>query len=498
MELYKPSDLELGEKNIPKIIEEIEQVRKQLYPRPNDNEPVSDAEPAKKKEPLLEDVKAIVKIVLDFVKEKKRKIYGGTSHNSVIKAKNKADAFYSEEVDISTDIDVYSPTPIEDLVELCDTLYNNGFTDAISKQAMHGETYKIFTRGYNAVDISYVPKIIYDNIPFIEIENIRYTHPSFAMIDLYRILSEPLFSNFKWEKVFKRIKLLQKHYPFQKMPPEIPKVYSHKGDISNVRKTIENFITNNESVYLFGDVAYNCIINESGNTNKSIKPVEVGIYHIVSTNYKIDALGLIREFKNDGIKITFKEYYPFWTLTGHSVEIIYNGNPIARVYHNMKRCCPTIKASFGSKPNDFVQIGSFDYIFLMEMVLSFRQKVLRDQNKKRYHDTIISNLIMLREEYFKKNKLTLFDPSVFQSFVIPCVGRALDPIMEAKKQRKEKKEKNMTMFMYKPIREIKTKWVFSNTSGNEIHNPKNFKLRTNKNEAISGRYNKYKKKTSKN
>ena len=32
-------------------------------------------------------------------------------------------------------------------------------------------------------------------------------------------------------------------------------------------------------------------------------------------------------------------------------------------------------------------------------------------------------------------------------------------------------------FMYKPVREVKTKWIFANTSGNKISNPKNLKLK---------------------
>ncbi len=509
MELYKDSDLELVDSHIDKIVDDIEQIRKQMYPRPNDNividttqteSTTQTTQTIQKQEPLLESVKEIVEITLKFISDKKRKIYGGYSHNAIIKAKNKDDAFYSDED--APDIDVYSPTPIEDLVELCDILYNKGYTDVIGKEAMHKETYKIFTQGYNAIDLSYVPKNVYDNIPYVEINDIRYTHPYFSMIDLYKMMSEPLFSSWRWSKIFKRLYLLQKYYPFQKMSPELPKAYIHKTNMSGIKKIIENFIKNNESIYLFGDFAYNCLVHESNLSNKLIKSTDIGIYQIVSTNYKIDALKLIREFKNANIKISFNEYYPLWTLTGHSVEITYENEPIVRVYHNMKRCCPTLKIKLNGddenkeNSNDFVQIGSFDYIFLMEMVMSFKQRVMRDQLKKRYHDTIISNLITLRQEYLKKNKLTLLDNSVFQSFIIPCVGKALDPIMEAKKQKELKKEKQSTIFMYKPIREIKTKWIFANTSGNEIHNPKNFKLKTIKNKETN-RPNKTKSKSFK-
>jgi hypothetical protein len=483
MELYKKSDIDIVDQNIDKIIESIEDKRKILFPRPRDLEVVaseSDTDSVittttvdEKKGPSFEDVKEIVQIVLNFVKEKKRKIYGGKSLNDIIKSKNKADAFYKE--DELPDIDIYSAEPISDVVELCNTLHAKGYTDVFAREAMHKETYKIFTKGYNAIDLSYAPKMIYDNIPFIEIDGIRYTAPSFAMIDMFRILTEPLFSSWRWSKVFKRLQLIQKYYPIQKINEKPLNVYAHKKDMIGAISIIEEFIVDNENVYLFGDFGYNQLVKES--KSKQIKEVTIGIFQIVSTDYKHDAAKLIKmlkESESGGSKITYNEYYPFWSLTGHSVEILFNGEVIVKMYHYLKRCTPVSKVKYD---NGIVQIGSFDYILLMEMVLSFRQKVLRDNNKKRYHDTMISNLIVMREQYFKENNKTLLDPGVFQSFVASCVGIAVDPIMEAKRQRKANKEAHKSTFSYKPVRELKTKWIFDNTSGQIINNPKNLKIK---------------------
>lgn len=478
MEIYKKSDIDLVEKNIEKIVEDIEKIRKLSYPRSTDVNENSDSSTntvTEKKLPDRNDVDQIVKIVLTFIKEKKRKIYGGFGLNSIIKSKNKEDAFYSD--DEIPDIDTYSPTPIEDLVEICDILYNNGFTDVFGTEAFHEGTYKIFTRGYNAIDLSYVPKMIYESIPFIEIDGVRYTSPKFVIIDFYRILSEPLFSSWRWSKVFKRLCLIQKYYPFKKINESVPKVYLHKINhekLSSINNLIENYITNNNEIYLFGDIAFNYLVEETKIQN--IKKVNVGIYQMVSTNYKKNAIDLINKFKNENINVTVKEYYPFWSFTGHSVEILFEGEVIIKIYNHLKRCCPVsiIKTKKGT-----IQLGCFDYLLLMEMVLSFREKVLRDNEKKKYHDIMISNLIRMREFYLNKQNKTLLDSGLFQSFKMSCIGDTIDPVTEARKQRKEKKEKKSSSFNYKPIRELKNKWVFTNTSGNEIHNPKNKKLKIN-------------------
>ena len=500
MELYKKSDLKLIDNNIDSIIDEIEIIRKRDYPRPDDDqditsEPESESEEDEKSDtdaqleeetqskkppvvsfpaPHIDDVNAIVILTLDFIKKKKRKIYGGYAQNAIIQAKNKNDAFYDD--DAIPDIDVYSPTPIEDLVELCDMFHENGYTDVIGKEAQHKETYKIFTKKYNAIDLSYVPKQIYDNIPCVEIDNIKYVHPSFSMMDLYKMMTEPLFSSWRWQKIFPRLYTLQKHYPIKMINGNL-NAYKHKHDMTDPINVIENFILNNDSVYLFGDIAYNYFAKKS---NKSL--VNIGIYQIVSTNYKNDALLLIDKLKKANVNIKYDEYYPFWSYTCYNTEILYKGQVIAKIYSHLKRCCPTTQINHTYKSSTgHIQIGSFDYILLMEMILMFRQKVLRDNNKQNYHGQLITNLITMRNKYLKDNNKTLLDETIFQSFVIPCTGSAADPKMEALKSKKEKKEKKKYNFTYKPVREIKTKWVFANTSGNKINNPKNLRLKNKNN-----------------
>lgn len=504
MELYKKSDIKLIDENIDKIVEDIENVRKQLFPRPRDKvatseeesqsdtkETLSDSEPqsdsdsvtttptkTEKKAPSLDDVKEIVQIVLNFVKEKKRKVYGGFGLNSVIKFKNKNDAFYSEnEV---PDIDIYSSSPIEDLLELCDTLHAKGYTDVYGTEAFHQETYKIFTKGYGAIDISYVPKMIYDNIPFVEIDGIRYVHPSFAMMDFFRMLSEPLFSSWRWRKVFVRLQLIQKYYPIQKMPQDVKvlNVYRHKKNISDAFSVVEKFILNNDTIYLFGDFVHNKYVDET--KMQSISKVDIGIYQIVSTDYKNDAIKLIKELEKNGLKITFNEFYPFWSLTDYNIEILCDGEVIVKMYDNLKRCCPTQKVKHNG---GIVQIGSFDYILLMEMVLGFRQKVLNDQDRKKYHSMMISNILQMREYYFKQNKKTLLDKTLFESFISSCTGETIDPIMHMiqEKQERKKNKQPYNKFSYRPVRKLKTKWTFLNTSGNQINNPKNLKIKKKSN-----------------
>ena len=74
-----------------------------------------------KYEPTISEYKETMNYVLEFIKEKKKIIYGGYAQNKLIQIKNPDDVFYRE-ID-TPDIEFYSFEPIKDIVDLCDFLY---------------------------------------------------------------------------------------------------------------------------------------------------------------------------------------------------------------------------------------------------------------------------------------------------------------------------------------------------------------------------------------
>ena len=171
MELYTLRDVELVNSKIDDITDIIEKKKLHIF------------------EPTKKEIMEANEIVMEFIKTHKRKIYGGYAQNKVIVSKNKNDGFYDE--DDIPDIDVYSSEPIKDLVELCNILKSKGFKNVMGQEALHKETYKIFVNQANVIDLSYVPRNIYNKIPFIELNGINYVHPSFVYIDIYRMLTDP-------------------------------------------------------------------------------------------------------------------------------------------------------------------------------------------------------------------------------------------------------------------------------------------------------------------
>ena len=93
-------------------------------------------------EPTIQEAKEAYDIIIKFIKDKKRIIYGGYAQNILIVNKNINDGFYKEFE--TPDVEYYSPDPLTDLIELCDIFKNKHFKYVQGTEGLHEGTYKIF------------------------------------------------------------------------------------------------------------------------------------------------------------------------------------------------------------------------------------------------------------------------------------------------------------------------------------------------------------------
>jgi len=158
-----------------------------------------------------EDVKKIIHIVEDFLIRKKRICYGGTAINNILP---KYDQFYDKDLEIP-DYDFFSKTALEDAKELADIYYAEGFVEVEAKAGMHYGTFKVFVNFIPVADITYLEEEIYDSIykDAISRAGIKYAPPNFLRMSMYLELSRPEGDVSRWEKVIKRLTLLNKNYP---------------------------------------------------------------------------------------------------------------------------------------------------------------------------------------------------------------------------------------------------------------------------------------------
>ncbi len=192
------------------------------------------------------------KIIEDFLKKNKLKIYGGIALDKFMPANDK---IYMNKEGKLVDYDAYSPTPLKHAVELGNILFNAGFKYINVKEGVNAGVYKIFNYFQEAVDIVFMPNGIYELIPSNNINGLEYVCPKHLKIDLLVSLTNPKQSIFRWQKDFERLVKLEKYFPVEK-PNNFCQFSHYKNSQSPIENKIQDYIISRDDYILFGDNAY--------------------------------------------------------------------------------------------------------------------------------------------------------------------------------------------------------------------------------------------------
>jgi len=194
--------------------------------------------------PAIKDMTVIVE---NFIKKKGLIPYGGIAINNVLP---KDDQFYDEETDIP-DYDFFSPNAMDDAKELADIYHAKGYDHVEAKAGQHFGTYKVFVQFIPVADITSIPKPLFKTLKkhAITVDGIPYTPPNFLRMSMFLELSRPAGDTSRWEKVYKRLRLLNKHYPLN----------SKKCDGAEFQRPME--FSQDEAVRIF-EVSRDALVNQ--------------------------------------------------------------------------------------------------------------------------------------------------------------------------------------------------------------------------------------------
>jgi hypothetical protein len=162
------------------------------------------------------DILTIIKILEDFMRRKKVVCYGGTAINNILPVH---DQFYDKDIEIP-DYDFFSPMALTHAKELADIYANHDYGDVEVRSGMHKETYKVFVNFIPIADITQLePKIFKVLVKHsIRKEGISYAPPDYLRLQIYNELSRPDGDVSRWEKIYKRLLLLNKDHPLKENP----------------------------------------------------------------------------------------------------------------------------------------------------------------------------------------------------------------------------------------------------------------------------------------
>jgi len=158
-------------------------------------------------------IRGMIKIVEEFLMRKKLVCYGGTAINNILP---KFAQFYDREYEVP-DYDFFSANAMDDAKELADIFYKEGYLDVEAKSGVHEGTYKVFVNFIPMADITHIHKDLFDALSkeAISVAGIKYAPPNFLRMSMYLELSRPAGDTSRWEKVLKRMTLLNEYRPMK-------------------------------------------------------------------------------------------------------------------------------------------------------------------------------------------------------------------------------------------------------------------------------------------
>jgi len=175
-------------------------------------------------------VRKMIAILESFLRRKKLICYGGISINAAL---DKDDQFYDFQNEIP-DYDFFSKRAMEDAIELADLYHKKGFEEVEAKAGMHHGTYKVFVNFIGIADITAVHKDVFDSLrkEAIVVEGIHYCPPNYLRMSMYLELSRPRGDLSRWEKVQRRLTLLNQKYPLRALNCEVERRSNFQRSLS--------------------------------------------------------------------------------------------------------------------------------------------------------------------------------------------------------------------------------------------------------------------------
>jgi hypothetical protein len=166
------------------------------------------------------NIKKSIKIVEAFLRSHPVMCYGGTAINNLLDEKDRFYDFTRE----TPDYDFYSKTPQVHAMEIADKLFAAGIPDIQVKPGVHLGTFKVFADYTGVADVSEMSPQLFDRLwtEGYEKDGIHYVTPNFLRMSTYLELSRPEGDVSRWNKVYKRMMLLNDKYPLKCIKKEEP------------------------------------------------------------------------------------------------------------------------------------------------------------------------------------------------------------------------------------------------------------------------------------
>lgn len=420
------------------------------------------------------EIQDMLTIVEDFIIKKKLVCYGGTAINNILP---RYAQFYKRDIEIP-DYDFFSANALEDAKELADTYYKKGYTDVEAKSGVHYGTFKVFVNFIPIADITYLHSDIYKSIlkDSILIAGIRYAPPDYLRMSMYLELSRPAGDVSRWEKVSKRLAIMNKYFPMKLEKNCYTVDFTKKMNMKlkeeeKLHLTMRDIFIDNGSVFFGGYSTHLYAKYMSENKKKLVDSIPD--FDVISDDIEKCALIAKERLQKDNFKnIKLVRHKEIGEIIPKHIEIIVGKYSMAYIYEPIA-CHSYNKVTIDGKE---IKVATIDTILAFYLSFIYANMPHYDKDRLMCIAMFLFNL---------KQKNRLEQHGIMKNFSIECYGKqkTLEDIRSEKTEKfkeykddRNSKEYQMWFLKYTPgepiKKENKKKPVQNKTRKNRSKTPK--------------------------
>lgn len=375
------------------------------------------------------EVSKMIKIVEKFLKDKGCICYGGTAINNILP---KESQFYNREIEIP-DYDFFSPTPLSHAKELADIYFNAGYTDVEAKSGVHAGTFKVFVNFIPMADITELHPDIFNNISKEAIvkQGIKYCPANFLRMNMFLELSRPEGDVSRWEKVLKRLTLLNNHYPlhnkhcylvdFQRTMNSMDSIY----DSERLYYLTRDHFIDEKSVF-FGGYASSLYTRYMPHAQKRLVRA-IPDFDVLHDDPKMCAAKLVKKMTADTFSnVTIKEHQAIGEIVPFHVEVKVGDDTVCFIYKPMA-CHSYNELIIRDK---HIRVATIDTMLTLYLAFYYADRDYYSHFKERL--LCMSQFLFMVEQ---RNRLS--QHGLLKRFSIKCYGK--QPTLETMRSEKAKK-----------------------------------------------------------
>jgi hypothetical protein len=310
------------------------------------------------------DTKLMLKIAEDFLRKHKCVMYGGTAVNNILP---KAMQFYDYRYELP-DYDAYNPDALKLVKELAD-IYLKHFKDVEAKTGVHHNTYKVFVNQHAIVDLSYMPPELFKRISADAktVNGLKYAPVNFLRMAMYLELSRPNGDVSRWGKVYKRLTLLNKAFPFERRKCSTSKVKFPEDLYEPTYKTLVA-----DDVVFIGGYANKMYLQHASGANIE----NVTEFDVISTDPLKTCSRLMTALKDH--TPTMETHEPIGSLIEKHYSISVNGQYLLFIFTPV--ACHSYNKLKDQKGN-MVKIGTIDTLFSFYLTFLYANRPYFDEKR---------------------------------------------------------------------------------------------------------------------